>query len=93
MLDAANDAYFQDYVYGRAVPLTPPKNAYGLDSVDVRQEDFDELMDYTRQITGAYFSCAETNFMRNMRGYISGEVSYEDAVKEAERQMNLYLSE
>ncbi len=93
VLDAANDAYFQDYVYGRAVPLTPPKNAYGLDSVDVRQEDFDELMDYTRQITGAYFSCAETNFMRNMRGYISGEVSYEDAVKEAERQMNLYLSE
>lgn len=93
VLDAANDAYFQDYVYGRAVPLTPPKNAYGLDSVDVRQEDFDELMDYTRQITGAYFSCAETNFMRNMHGYISGEVSYEDAVKEAERQMNLYLSE
>ena len=75
------------------MPPTMLTFAYGLDSVDVRQEDFDELMDYTRQITGAYFSCAETNFMRNMRGYISGEVSYEDAVKEAERQMNLYLSE
>lgn len=95
VLDAANDAYFQDYVYGRAVPLTPPKNAYGLDSVDVRQEDFDELMDYTRQITGAYFSCAETNFMRNMRmcGFLSGEAAYDDAVEDAERQMNLYLSE
>ena len=93
VLDAANDAYFQDYVYGRAVPLTPPKNTYGLDSVDVRQEDFDELMDYTRQITGAYFSCAETNFMRNMRDYISGEASYEEAVQEAERHMDLYLSE
>ena len=93
VLDSANEAYFQDTVYNRAAPLVPPENSYGLDSVDVRQEDFDELMDYTRQITGAYFSCAETNFMRNMRGYISGEVSYEDAVKEAERQMNLYLSE
>ena len=93
VLDAANDAYFQDYVYGRAVPLTPPKNTYGLDSVDVRQEDFDELMDYTRQITGAYFSCAETNFMRNMRDYISGEASYEEAIQDAEKQLNLYLSE
>ena len=95
VLDAANDAYFQDYVYGRAVPLTPPKNAYGLDSVDVRQEDFDELMDYTRQITGAYFSCAETNFMRNMRmcGFLSGEASYEEAVREVERKLDLYLSE
>ena len=95
VLDAANDAYFQDHVYDRAVPLTPPKNAYGLDSVDVRQEDFDELMDYTRQITGAYFSCAETNFMRNMRmcGFLSGEASYEETVQEAERHMDLYLSE
>lgn len=95
VLDAANDAYFQDHVYGRAVPLTPPKNAYGLDSVDVRQEDFDELMDYTRQITGAYFSCAETNFMRNMRmcGFLSGEASYEEAVREVERKLDLYLSE
>ena len=95
VLDAANDAYFQDYVYGRAVPLTPPKNAYGLDSVDVHPEDFDELMDYTRQITGAYFSCAETNFMRNMRmcGFLSGEAAYDDAAEDAERQMNLYLSE
>ena len=95
VLDAANDAYFQDHVYGRAVPLTPPKNAYGLDSVDVRQEDFDELMSYTRQISGAYFNCIETNFMRNMRmcGFLSGEASYEEAVREVERKLDLYLSE
>ena len=93
VLDSANEAYFQDTVYNRAAPLVPPENSYGLDSVDVRQEDFDELMGYTRQITGAYFSCVETNFMRNMRDYISGEVSYEEAIQEAERQMNLYLSE
>ena len=63
--------------------------------MDVRQEDFDELMDYTRQITGAYFDCSETLFMRNMRtnGFLSGEVSYEDAAQQAERQMDLYLSE
>ena len=93
VLDSANEAYFQDTVYNRAAPLVPPESSYGLDSVDVRQEDFDELMGYTRQITGAYFSCVETNFMRNMRDYISGEVSYEEAIQEAERQMNLYLSE
>ena len=93
VLDSANEAYFQDYVFNRAAPLVPPENSYGLDTVDVRQEDFDELMDYTRQITGAYYNCTETIFLRNMRGFISGEVSYEDAVKEAERQMNLYLSE
>ena len=95
VLDAANEAYFQDTVYNTAAPLAPPENSYGLDTVDVRPEDFDELMDYTRQITGAYFSCAETNFMRNMRmcGFLSGEAAYDDAVEDAERQMNLYLSE
>ena len=95
VLDSANEAYFQDHVYNRAAPLVPPENSYGLDTVDVRQEDFDELMDYTRQITGAYFDCSETLFMRNMRtnGFLSGEVSYEDAAQQAERQMDLYLSE
>ena len=95
VLDSANEAYFQDTVYNRAAPLVPPENSYGLDTVDVRQEDFDELMDYTRQITGAYFDCSETLFMRNMRtnGFLSGEVSYEDAAQQAERQMDLYLSE
>lgn len=95
VLDSANEAYFQDTVYNLAAPLVPPENSYGLDTVDVRPEDFDELMNYTRQITGAYFNCIETNFMRNMRmcGFLSGEVSYEEAVQEAERQMNLYLSE
>lgn len=95
VLDSANEAYFQDHVYNRAAPLVPPENSYGLDTVDVRQEDFDELMDYTRQITGAYFDCSETLFMRNMRtnGFLSGEVSFEDAAQQAERQMDLYLSE
>ena len=95
VLDSANEAYFQDHVYNRAAPLVPPENSYGLDTVDVRQEDFDELMDYTRQITGAYFDCSETLFMRSMRtnGFLSGEVSFEDAAQQAERQMDLYLSE
>ena len=61
--------------------------------MDVRQEDFDELMDYTRQITGAYYNCTETIFLRNMRNYISGEASYEEAAQAAERQLNIYLSE
>lgn len=95
VLDSANEAYFQDTVYNRAAPLVPPENSYGLDSVDVRQEDFDELMSYTRQISGAYFNCIETNFMRNMRmcGFLSGEASYEEAVREVERKLDLYLSE
>ena len=93
VLDAANEAYFQDYVFNRAAPLVPPENSYGLDTVDVRQEDFDELMDYTRQITGAYYNCTETIFLRNMRNYISGEASYEEAAQAAERQLNIYLSE
>lgn len=93
VLDSANEAYFQNFVYNRATPFVPPKNSYGLDTADVRQEDFDELMDYTQQITDAYFSYPGTIFMRNMRNYISGEVSYEEAVQEAEKQMNLYLSE
>ena len=93
VLDSANEAYFQDHVYDRALPLVPPENSYGLDTVDVRQEDHGELMDYTRQISGAYFSCADTNFMRNMRDYLSGEVSYEESVREAERKLELYLSE
>lgn len=95
VLDSANEAYFQNHAYNRAAPLVPPENSYGLDTVDIRQEDFDELMSYTRQISGAYFNCIETNFMRNMRmcGFLSGEASYEEAIQEAERQMNLYLSE
>ena len=93
VLDAANEAYFQDYVYNQAAPLVPPENSYSLDSVDVRQEDFDELMDYTRQISGAYYNCKETIFLRNMGDYISGEASYEEAVREVERKLDLYLSE
>ena len=93
VLDSANEAYFQNFVYNRATPFVPPKNSYGLDTVDVRQEDHDELMNYTRQITGAYYNCTETIILRNMRDYISGEISYEEAVQEVERHMELYLSE
>ena len=96
VLDSANEANFQETVYNRTTPLIPSAGRdYGFENADVHPEDFDELMDYTRQITGAYFSCAETNFMRNMRmcGFLSGEAAYDDAVEDAERQMNLYLSE
>ena len=40
-----------------------------------------------------FFYAKETNFMRNIGDYLSGDASYEEAANAAERQLNIYLSE
>ena len=94
VLNSANEAYYRLQTVERSSPIVAKgSNPYGFESFDAPQEDFDELMSYTGQITGAFYTSSQTQFLDLMQGYLSDETSYKDAVDAAESRLNIYLSE
>ena len=95
VLDAANEQYYQDNYVDRANSIVPTPNEFGFDGeVIAPQEEFDELLDYTKQITGTFFRASETQFMGLMADYITGDSSsYGKTADAAESRLNIYLSE
>ena len=65
----------------------------GFESFDATQEDFDELMSYMEQISDAFYTSSQTQFLELIPDYLDDETSYEDAVDAAESRLNIYLSE
>lgn len=94
MLDAANERYYIENTVERGNSMIAPDNPYGFEgNIVLPQADYDELASYMNEVSGVFFYTKETNFLRNIGDYISGDASYKEAVRSAERQMNLYLSE
>ena len=93
VLNATNEDYYTRNTTERATGIVNPSNPYGFTEFDLPQEDFDELMSYTEQITGTFYTSSQTQFIDLMQGYLDDEISYKDAVKAAESQLNIYLSE
>lgn len=94
VLDAANEEYYRKCVIESRSSKISPSNPYGFEgNIVLPQEDYDELASYMDEVSGAFFYTKETNFLRNIGDYISGEASYEEAAQAAERQLNIYLSE
>ena len=94
VLDAANERYYIENTVERDNSMIAPDNPYGFEgNIVLLQEDYDELSSYMDEVGGVFFYAKETNFMRNIGDYLSGDASYKEAVRSAERQMNLYLSE
>ena len=93
VLDAANEEYYRFNTTERTNSVINPSNRHGFKTIEVPQEDFDELMSYTDQITGTFYTSSQTQFLELMQGYLDDEISYKDAVKAAESQLNIYLSE
>ena len=50
-------------------------------------------MSYTDQITGTFYISSQTQFLELIQDYLNDETSYKKAVKAAESQLNIYLSE
>ena len=50
-------------------------------------------MSYIEQISGAFYTSSQTQFIDLMQGYLDDEISYKDAAEAAESQLNIYLSE
>ena len=94
VLDAANERYYIENTVERDNSMIAPDNPYGFEgNIVLLQEDYDELSSYMDEVGGVFFYAKETNFMRNIGDYLSGEASYEEAAQAAERQLNIYLSE
>ena len=94
VLDAANERYYIENTVERDNSMIAPDNPYGFEgNIVLPQTDYDELASYMDEVGGVFFYTADTNFMRQIKDYLSGNASYQEAVHAAERQMNLYLSE
>ena len=94
VLDATNAAYYRYEITERFPPIVAKgSNSLGFESFDAPQEDFDELMSYMEQISGAFYTSSQTQFLDLIQDYLDDETSYEDAVDTAESRLNIYLSE
>lgn len=94
VLDAANERYCIENTVERDNSMIAPDNPYGFEgNIVLPQADYDELASYMDEVGGVFFYTADTNFLRQIKDYLSGDASYQEAVRAAERQMNLYLSE
>ena len=94
VLNTFNDSYYQHNTAERYNSMIPQPNRYGLEGdIVLPQEDYDELKSYMEQITAATYQCSQTDFSVLINDYLYGETSYADAIKPAESQLNIYLSE
>lgn len=94
VLDAANDEYCRKETVERQQSKIPPSNPYGFEgNIVLPQEDYDELASYMDEVSGAFFYAKRTSFLKNVDAYLAGDASYKEAILDAERQLNIYLSE
>ena len=93
VLNATNEEYYKYSTTERSNSIVNPNNKYGFSDINLPSEDFDELMSYTDQITGTFYTSSQTQFLELMQGYLDDEISYKDAAEAAESQLNIYLSE
>ena len=50
-------------------------------------------MSYANAVTVGYFSGRNTNFAKQLSDYLNGESTYDEALKQAQKQLEIYLSE
>lgn len=94
VLDAANDEYCRKETVERQQSKISPSNPYGFEgNIVLPQEDYDELASYMDEVSGAFFYAKRTSFLKNVDAYLAGDASYKEAILDAERQLNIYLSE
>lgn len=96
VMESMNYAYYDWEIADRDIPVIDPSSPIaGFETVDPpTPEEFEELMGYTREVNDAYFdNTAFVGLDQYLGDYISGKSSYEDAIKQAERQLAIYLSE
>ncbi len=60
---------------------------------DPSQEEIQQVLALTHEVTGAYYDYFYSNVMTLMGSYIHGFQNFEDALKDAQWQMKLYLTE
>ena len=53
--------------------MIAPDNPYGFEgNIVLPQADYDELASYMDEVGGVFFYTADTNFMRQIKDYLSG---------------------
>lgn len=57
------------------------------------QEEIRQLLELTREITGGYYYVEDLCPTRNFAAYLYGGAEYEQVLQDAQRQMEIYISE
>ncbi len=83
---------FSKYTKGGLVHIDDSQNVIPLKALS--QEYCDDYMKMVESITGAYFRNPwEKKFYEIMEPYYKGEKSYEECIKNAKDQMEIYITE
>lgn len=93
VLDQFNYDYWQDTLeYQSNIYNYEGDAPFGEGGKPFSEEAFNELMGYIDEIDDAYFS-NRSGMINSMEPYFSGELSLDEAMAQAERELELYLTE
>ncbi len=93
VLDQFNYDYWQDTLeYQSNIYNYEGDAPFGEGGKPFSEEAFNELMGYIDEIDDAYFS-NRSGMINSMEPYFSGELSLDEAIAQAERELELYLTE
>lgn len=98
VLNSANEFFFQEITQGKVYHIKPGTNGF-IGTVNPNEaldwpteEEFQQFIGFTQEITGTYyFNCLGLN--KAMRPFIYENADYEETLKEAQQQLEIYISE
>ena len=96
VLDPANE-----YILSDGIDWTIREGIDGFSSTERRgsalnapsQEEIQQLLELTREVTGGYFCNGDLSPTRHFAAYLYGGADYERILQDAQRQMEIYISE
>ena len=98
VLDAVNEYFYETISQGRLFHLEAGENGFfgsknPMESVDwPTREEFDQLMGYTREITGTYFY-PHLMWKGAISDYVFGTADLDETLEEAQRYLERYITE
>lgn len=98
VLNSANDHYYQETTQGKSwyvlagtngfISTTNPNEAVDWPTL----EEYQQFLDIVQEISGTFF-LNRAGLYRAMAPYLEGNAGYEENLKEAQRKMEIYISE
>ncbi len=91
VLNSAIQSSYDDF-YSKSLNTSTSTETYM--SSPLPKKDFDQYMSFIKEITGATIVCGpDKKFRKIMRPFYKGEKSYEECIKTAKEQLEIYISE
>ena len=98
VLDSASEIYYQSGGMGRGFPAGSSgfysETVPSLAGDPPTREEFDQLMGYTREITGAYYrDHSQYKLYEAMYDYFFEGADYQETLEKARRKLEIYITE